>query len=96
MASRAGSHAGRGFRYQDAVAASLAVGGWAGQLPYGLVVPEGDDDIELGTTTGRVLAQVKSRRSKRGGFPVADVVNRSLAHRVRTTTAEFRLAMDAI
>ena len=75
MTSRAGSHAGRGFRYQDAVAASLALGGWAGRLPYGLVIPEGDDDIELGTTVGRVLVQVKSRREKRGPFPVADVVN---------------------
>lgn len=74
MASRAGSHAGRGFRYQDAVAASLALGSWAGQLPYGLVIPEGDDDIELSTTAGRVLGQVKSRRDKRGPFPVADVV----------------------
>lgn len=75
VTSRAGSHAGRGFRYQDAVAASLALGGWAGRLPYGLVTPEGDDDIELGTTAGRVLGQVKSRRDKRGPFPVADVVN---------------------
>jgi hypothetical protein len=74
VASRAGSHAGRGFRYQDAVAASLALGGWAGQLPYGLVIPEGDDDVELGTTAGRVLGQVKSRRDNRGPFPVADVV----------------------
>lgn len=74
MASRAGSHAGRGFRYQDAVAASLAIGSWAGQFPYGLVIPEGDDDIELGTMAGRVLGQVKSRRDKRGPFPVADVV----------------------
>lgn len=73
VASRAGSHAGRGFRYQDAVAASLALGGWAGQLPYGLVIPEGDDDIELGTTAGRVLCQVKSRRGNRGPFPAADI-----------------------
>jgi hypothetical protein len=39
-----------------------------------LVIPEGDDDIELGTAAGRVLGQVKSRRGKRGAFPVADVV----------------------
>ena len=74
MASRAGSHAGRGFRYQDAVAASLAIGSWAGRFPYGSVIPEGDDDIELGTAGGRVLGQVKSRRDKRGAFPIADVV----------------------
>jgi hypothetical protein len=70
VTSRAGSHAGRGFRYQDAVAASLALLGWAGQSPYGFVIPEGDDDIELGTTAGRVLGQVKSRREKRGLFPM--------------------------
>jgi hypothetical protein len=75
MASRAGSHAGRGFRYQDAVAACFALGGWAGHLPYGLVIPEGDDDIELGTKAGRVLGQVKSRRDHRGQFPVAEVVD---------------------
>lgn len=86
MASRAGSHAGRGFRYQDAVAASLALGGWAGPLPYGLVIPEGDDDIELGTTAGRVLGQVKSRREKRGAFPVPDVVD--FLAKLWTTAAE--------
>lgn len=74
VASRAGSHAGRGFRYQDAVAAHLAIGGWAGLLPYGLVIPEGEDDIELRTTSGRVLAQVKSRRENQRAFSVADVV----------------------
>ena len=86
MTSRAGSHAGRGFRYQDAVAASLALRGWTGQLPYGLVIPEGDDDLELGTTAGRVLCQVKSRRDKRGLFPVTDVVN--FLAKLWTTSAE--------
>lgn len=86
MTSRAGSHAGRGFRYQDAVAASLALGGWARQLPYGLVIPEGDDDIELGTAAGRVLCQVKSRRGKRGPFPVTEVVNFLI--KLWTTSAE--------
>ncbi len=74
MASRAGSHAGRGFRYQDAVTACLALQGWAGHSPYGLVIPEGDDDIELHAPIGRVLAQVKSRRENRGPFLMGEVV----------------------
>ncbi len=73
VASRAGSHAGRGFRYQDAVAANLAILGWANVAPYGVVIPEGDDDIELTTQTGRELAQVKSRREHRGPFQPAEV-----------------------
>lgn len=74
MVSRAGSHAGRGFRYQDAVAACLALQGWARRSPYGLVIPEGDDDIELHAPAGRVLAQVKSRRENRGPFLMGEVV----------------------
>lgn len=73
MVSRAGSHAGRGFRYQDAVAASLAILGWGGKNQYGLVIPEGEDDIELRSISGRELAQVKSRRSHRGPFSLNDV-----------------------
>lgn len=68
MATRAGSHAGRGFRYQDAVAASLAVEGFVGQSGYGSVVPEGGDDLELKTASARTLAQVKSRRDHMGPF----------------------------
>lgn len=97
MTSRAGSHAGRGFRYQDAVAASLALEGWAGRLPYGLVIPEGDDDIELGTTVGRVLVQVKSRREKRGPFPVADVVSfltKLWANSAKQATESYMLIIE--
>ncbi|WP_152531974.1 dsDNA nuclease domain-containing protein [Pseudomonas syringae USA007] len=74
MVSRAGSHAGRGFRYQDAVAACLALHGWAGHSSYGLVIPEGDDDVELLASSGRILAQVKSRRGHRGPFPIGEIV----------------------
>lgn len=68
MATRAGSHAGRGFRYQDAVAASLAVEGFVGQSGYGSVVPEGGDDLELKAASATTLAQVKSRRDHMGPF----------------------------
>lgn len=73
MATRAGSHAGRGFRYQDAVAASLAVEGFVGQSGYGSVVPEGGDDLELKTASARTLAQVKSRRDHMGPFSARSV-----------------------
>lgn len=73
MATRAGSHAGRGFRYQDAVAASLAVEGFVSQPGYGSVVPEGGDDLELRTAGARTLAQVKSRRDHMGPFSVRSV-----------------------
>ena len=60
--SRAGSHAGRGFRYQDAVGVWLATQCWSEELPYGEVVPEGLDDYELRGATRSALVQVKSRR----------------------------------
>src|SRR3546814_6484036 len=64
-ASRAGSNAGRGFRYQDAVSAWLAVEIWAGKRAPTIVIPEGGDDIELrGEATSFV--QVKSRREHLG------------------------------
>lgn len=66
-ASRAGSNAGRGFRYQDAVSAWLAVEIWAGQRAPAIVIPEGGDDIELrGDTISFV--QVKSRREHLGNY----------------------------
>lgn len=75
MATRAGSHAGRGFRYQDAVAACLAVESFVGQLGYGSVVPEGGDDLELRTANARTLAQVKSRRDHMGPFSARSVAS---------------------
>ena len=83
-ASRAGSNAGRGFRYQDAVSAWLAVGIWAGQRAPAIVIPEGGDDIELrGEETSFV--QVKSRREHLGDYTegetighIEDLWNRSL------------------
>lgn len=73
LVSRAGSHAGRGFRYQDAVAANLAVLGWGSASQFGLVIPEGEDDVEIRSQARRELAQVKSRRDHRGPFPLHDV-----------------------
>ncbi|WFP49316.1 hypothetical protein PL263_14565 [Methylomonas sp. EFPC3] len=73
ISTRAGSHAGRGFRYQDATIAWLAVGCWAGDLSYGSVIPEGLDDAELGGPSERVFVQIKSRRDNAGPFGRSDV-----------------------
>ena len=83
-ASRAGANAGRGFRYQDAVSAWMAVEIWAGQRATAVVIPEGGDDIELrGEETSFV--QVKSRREHLGDYTenetaghIQDLWNRSL------------------
>ncbi|WP_417642669.1 hypothetical protein [Enterobacter kobei] len=72
--SGAGSHAGRGFRYQDAVGVWLALRCWNNKLPYGAVIPEGRDDYELQGATGSALVQVKSRRDHMGLFPINEVV----------------------
>jgi hypothetical protein len=82
--SRSGSHAGRGFRYQDAVAAELAVLAWRGELPVRRIVPEGLDDISLELDDHSLHLQAKSRREHRGEFKVADLRDAwgELAHRL--------------
>lgn len=74
-ASRAGSHAGRGFRYQDAAGVWLATQCWSEELPYGEVVPEGLDDYELRGATRSALVQVKSRRDHLGPFSASEAAN---------------------
>lgn len=72
-ASRAGSNAGRGFRYQDAVSAWLAVEIWAGRRTAAIVIPEGGDDVELrGDATSFV--QIKSRREHLGNYAEGETV----------------------
>ena len=67
LTSRAGSNAGRGFRYQDAVSVWLAVEIWAGRRAPATLIPEGGDDVELrGEETSFV--QIKSRREHLGKY----------------------------
>ncbi|TYC91549.1 hypothetical protein [Novosphingobium sp. BW1] len=68
---RHGSNAGRGFRFQDAVAAWLAVRVWAGDDEPTSIIPEGNDDIERREAEGSGLVQVKSRREHMGETPIA-------------------------
>lgn len=71
--SRSGSHAGRGFRYQDAVATELAVQAWAGEQPVRRLVPEGLDDISVDLDGRWLHLQAKSRREHRGKFSLRDL-----------------------
>lgn len=99
-ASRAGSNAGRGFRYQDAVSAWLAIEIWAGQRPPAIVIPEGGDDIELrGEATSFV--QVKSRREHLGVHTegetfghIKDLWSRSLGSEPRPFQMELVLERE--
>ncbi|RWO70233.1 MAG: hypothetical protein EOS17_14300 [Mesorhizobium sp.] len=72
---RHGSHAGRGFRYQDAVAVMLALRVWSGLDPASIIVPEGSDDVERQSALGNALVQIKSRRVELGSLPLATARN---------------------
>ena len=94
-ASRAGSNAGRGFRYQDAVSAWLAVEIWAGQRAPAIVIPEGGDDVELRGDSTRFV-QVKSRREHLGDYTegetvghIEDLWNRALGSAPRPQQLEL-------
>lgn len=68
---RHGSNAGRGFRYQDAVAVLLAVRVWAGVDEPAIIIPEGNDDVERRSAAGSALVQVKSRRQHLGDLSLS-------------------------
>lgn len=82
--SRSGSHAGRGFQYQDAVAAELAVRAWRGELSLSRLIPEGLEDVSLELETNWLHLQAKSRRDHRGEFTLAELASawRHLAERL--------------
>jgi hypothetical protein len=73
-ATRAGARAGRGFRYQDAVAAQLAARGWRDE-GWSAVIPEGVDDIALHGNDSSWLVQAKSRHDPRGRFATAEIAD---------------------
>jgi hypothetical protein len=73
-ASIDGARAGRGFRYQDAVAASLAILGYVAADPWS-VSPEANEDISLIVGGHRTYEiQAKSRRSQKRILTAADVL----------------------
>lgn len=72
-ASRSGARAGRGFRYQDLVAALIVLSLWSEGEATALVTPEGYDDISVQSRTGSHFIQVKSRRETAGEFPATEL-----------------------
>jgi hypothetical protein len=81
--TRSGSHAGRGFHYQDRVATEIALEHvQAGTLVR--VIPEGLEDISLETMSRAIHVQAKSRREGRGEFRASELrgVFTSLAERL--------------
>ena len=71
--TRAGARSGRGFRYQDAVAAWLAVDAWTQQADWSVVVPEGVDDLTLHGADLEFRVQLKSRHDPQGRFTISEV-----------------------
>ncbi|MDQ3122586.1 MAG: hypothetical protein M3Q59_08645 [Actinomycetota bacterium] len=82
--SRSGSHAGRGFHYQDAVATELALCAWRGELDLLRLIPEGLEDVSLELANHRLHLQAKSRRTHRGDFSASELADawRHLAERL--------------
>lgn len=72
-ASRSGARAGRGFRYQDLVAALAVLTLWCEGEVTAEVVPEGYDDISVRCAGRSLSIQVKSRRESAGNFSAADL-----------------------
>ncbi|WP_165191651.1 hypothetical protein [Caulobacter soli] len=82
-ATRSGARAGRGFHYQDAVAAWLAVEAWRGAEAWRAVVPEGVDDITLHGQGCEIRAQLKSRHDPQACFTLGEIA----AHIAKTASA---------
>lgn len=66
--TRSGARAGRGFRYQDAVAAWLAALAWRGEAAWTLLVPEGVDDLTMHGPESEFRVQLKSRHDPQSLF----------------------------
>ena len=73
--TRAGARAGRGFRYQDAAGALLAVEAWIGDEVWNAVVPEGVDDITLHGHECEIRAQLKARHDPQGTFSLTEAAS---------------------
>ena len=67
--SRAGSRAGRGFHFQDAVGAWFASRLASGDLAIDSITPEGLDDLQL-DALDPIHVEVKSRQGRLGRFPL--------------------------
>lgn len=87
--SRSGAWAGRGFRYQDAVTALLALELWNGKLAALKIVPEGFDDISLESISVSTLIQIKSRNEQKKSFSNHEIKNIKQAFDKRVNKIEL-------
>lgn len=77
-AALSGAQSGRGFRYQDAVAAAFAILAHVEGVPW-TIWPEATDDITVTHGQGHVIeVQAKSRRAQEKDVTAADLI-RTLA-----------------
>lgn len=72
QSTRAGARVGRGFRYQDAVAAALLVEQWTNGASA-KIVPEGLDDLNLFVDEVETRIQAKSMHDPKGTFRIAQL-----------------------
>jgi SEC-C motif len=78
-AALGGARSGRGFRYQDAVAAAMAIIGFVEHTPW-TISPEADEDITIRHGAGQVIeVQAKSRRSSKADLTASDVMRELVA-----------------
>jgi len=71
--SRHGAWASRGFRFQDAATALIAVRLWQGAFTNARIVPEGLDDIAVEYPNGTALFQAKSKSPSAKPFSAGDL-----------------------
>ena len=73
-AALGGARSGRGFRYQDACAAALAIVGFVERTSW-TVSPEANEDITILHGASQVIeVQAKSRRDRKADLTAADVI----------------------
>ena len=68
-----GSHAGRGFRFQDSTTTALAMLPLADGANW-LITPEGQEDVSINTGETTIEVQIRSRRFHRGSVPTGEFV----------------------
>lgn len=86
--TRAGARAGRGFRFQDAVATLLLLEQWENAHTDARIVPEGYDDVAIESSSTSQYIQVKSRRETAGEYSLGEF--RQIAKSVAETWTKRR------
>ena len=62
--TRSGAWSGRGFHYQHLFSTLILIHQWAGRVPTGNLVPEGQEDCVVELPDRNIWIQIKSRKSR--------------------------------